>query len=264
MTGQDTFDRFTTPQRVPATDPERALLATARAMSIDSDGERIAAWRFGDTGARVLLVHGWNSRGSHLGGFVAPLVERGHQVIAFDAPAHGDSDGARTSVVHVSRAIHRVREEVGWIDAVIAHSIGSTATLVAFAGGLEVRASVHLATPTSGERRLADAIRAGSLPPAEAEAFRARFEAYIEGPASGIELAHLVSGLRHPGLLFHDPGDRVIPFAESEALHAAWARSTLIATDGGHARILRAPEVIARATTWLDAALRSGTGSRAA
>ncbi|MBZ0232647.1 MAG: alpha/beta hydrolase [Deltaproteobacteria bacterium] len=264
MTGRETFDGFTTPERVAATEPERALLATATPTSIDGDDGRIAAWRFGDQGPRVLLVHGWNSRASHLGGFVAPLRARGYQVIAFDAPAHGDSDGARTSVVHVGRAIRRVAEAVGWIDGVVSHSIGSTATLFALAQGLRVRASVHLAGPTSGERRLYDAINASALMPAEAYTFRKLFEAYIGMPASTVELPYLSSGLRHPGLLIHDPLDRVIPFAESEALHLAWRASTLLVTGGGHARILRAPDVIDRTVRWLDASLRPRTASLAA
>lgn len=264
MSGRTTFLQFTTPVRVAASEPERALLARAETISVGGNGERLAAWRFGDHGPRVLLVHGWNSRASHLGEFVAPLVARGYQVIAFDAPAHGESAGTRTSVVHVSRAIDRVVETVGWLDGVIAHSIGSTAALLSFAHGLRVRASVHLATPTSGERRLSDAITAGELLPGEAYTFRKLFEAFTGVPASSIELPNLVPGLRHPGLLIHDPLDRVIPFAESEALHLAWRPSTLLVTGGGHSRILRAPEVINRTVRWLDASLRPRTSSLAA
>lgn len=264
MTGRETFDRFTIPERVPATDAERELLATAVAVAIDGDDGRLATWRFGGDGPRVLLVHGWNSRASHLAGFVPPLLERGYQVIAFDAPAHGASDGTRTSVVHAGNAILRVAEAVGPIDGVIAHSIGSTAALLAFARGLRTRASVHLATPTSGERRLADAIRAAELLPAAAYTFRELFAAYVGVPVATIELPHLASGLRHPGLLIHDPLDRVIPFEESEALHQRWRASTLLVTGGGHSRILRAPDVLNRTVRWLDASLRPRATSKAA
>ena len=42
-----------------------------------------------------LLVHGWEGRGAQLGSLVGPLVEAGLSVVAFDAPAHGDSPGNR-------------------------------------------------------------------------------------------------------------------------------------------------------------------------
>ena len=264
MTGLDTLRRFTTPMRVIASEEEQALLATGTTLAIDHGGQRLAAWRFGAGGPRVLLVHGWNSRGSHLGGFVAPLVARGHEVILFDGPAHGESEGMRSSVVHQARALRRVADVLGPIDAVIAHSIGSTAALVAFAEGLRVRASVHLAGPTSGEQRLAEAIAAAELLPAEAYSFRRLFAAFIGMPASSVELEAVKHGLRHPGLLIHDPADRVIPFAESEALHWVWRASTLFVVDGvGHARILRAPSVVSRAVDWITAQ-RARTSLRAA
>ena len=40
----------------------------------------------------VYLVHGWGGWRWQLDAFVAPLVEAGFRVVAFDAPSHGDSD----------------------------------------------------------------------------------------------------------------------------------------------------------------------------
>nr|MBA3542137.1 hypothetical protein [Deltaproteobacteria bacterium] len=94
---------FTSPRRHPRPDREKAILATARPFTVDVAlrsprwrGHHIdvAAWRWGH-GPTVLLVHGWEGRGSQLGSFVEPLVAAGLSVVAFDAPAHGDSAGNR-------------------------------------------------------------------------------------------------------------------------------------------------------------------------
>src|SRR3954471_12912224 len=90
---------FTTPRRHARPDRERAVLATARELTIDvtlraprwnGAHTTVAAWKWGQ-GPTVLLVHGWEGRGSQLGSFVEPLVAAGLSVVAFDAPGHGDS-----------------------------------------------------------------------------------------------------------------------------------------------------------------------------
>src|SRR5262249_54885618 len=73
---------FTSPRRHPRPDRERAILAGGRPFSVDVElrsprwrGQRVrvAAWRWGH-GPSVLLVHGWEGRGSQLGAFIEPLV----------------------------------------------------------------------------------------------------------------------------------------------------------------------------------------------
>ena len=83
---------FRTTRRSSPRPGEREVLESAT-------GSRIAGmqvWSWGE-GPIVLLVHGWNGRSTQLGGFVSPLVARGHRVVAFDALGHGDSDGADAS-----------------------------------------------------------------------------------------------------------------------------------------------------------------------
>ena len=59
---------------------EREFLEGAMPTTISG----MKAWSWG-SGPTVLLVHGWNGRGTQLGAFIEPLVARGYQVVAFDA-----------------------------------------------------------------------------------------------------------------------------------------------------------------------------------
>src|SRR5678816_1021873 len=92
---------FTTPRRHARPPRERTVLASAREGIVDVTLRAprwkhlrvpVATWRWG-VGPTVLLVHGWEGRGSQLGAFVEPLVAAGMSVVAFDAPGHGDSPG---------------------------------------------------------------------------------------------------------------------------------------------------------------------------
>ena len=132
---------FTTPRRYTRPSRERAVLASGTHFEVDvllrsprwaGRTTRVATWRWG-TGPTVLLVHGWEGRGSQLGSFVAPLVAAGMSVVAFDAPAHGDSPGHRLYLTDHADAVADMVAAIGPVHAIVAHSFGAAAVLLAHA-----------------------------------------------------------------------------------------------------------------------------------
>src|SRR5262245_23043113 len=88
--------RFTSPRPIPHPGWERELMARGKPLRFPGG---TAATRWGDEKApAILLAHGWLGRGAQLGKLVEPLLEKGFQVIAWDAPAHGDSSGTRANL----------------------------------------------------------------------------------------------------------------------------------------------------------------------
>ncbi len=244
---------FSTPERVPLTAQEQAALAGAAEPPLRHEGLKLARWTLG-TGPRVLLVHGWNSRGAHLLDIAQALVKAGFSATLFDLPAHGDSSGQATSVVHAGRALQAIAADCGPVHGVVGHSMGSAAALLAFADGLQVARSVHLAGPSSLTPMVKWQADLHGLGPADAAAFAGWVERFIGAPLGRVDLDRLHSGLRHPGLILHDLQDRTVPFAAATALHAAWPGSTLVQTANlGHRRLLADAAVIAQTAHFLAA-----------
>lgn len=242
---------FSTPERIAMSADEKAALAHAAEPPLRHEGIKLARWTLG-RGPRVVLVHGWNSRGAHLLGFASALVEAGFSATLFDLPGHGDSGGHASSVVHAGRALRSVLTAVGEVHAVIGHSMGSAAALLAFAHGLKVQRSVHLAGPSSLTPMVKRQAAAHGLSPEDAAAFAGWVEGFIGTRLAYVDLDRLQHGLRHPGLIVHDPEDRTVPFAASRALHEAWPGSRLDHAAGlGHRRLLNDASVIARSVAFV-------------
>jgi pimeloyl-ACP methyl ester carboxylesterase len=229
---------------------EEALLRTARPVKLP---EGLRAWAWG-AGPTVLLVHGWEGRGAQLGAFVQPLVAAGHTVVALDGPAHGESSGEETHPLAFAEALLAVGRHLGPLAGVVAHSFGASSTVIALSRGLDAARVVLVAGPSSLTRVLHRFGAFLSLPDTARDAFIRQVEERVGVPADDIHPALLAPSLRQPALLVHDVEDVVVPFLDSDEMVRAWPGARLLETRGlGHRRILRDPDVVARATEFLCA-----------
>ncbi len=103
--------------------PKNAEQIQFKMHSITVKGHR---WNHPQTN-KVLLLHGFGSAAYKFDGYVTPLIKKGYEVIAFDAPAHGDSGGKTTTAIEYSEMIAKAMELYGPIKGFIAHSFGGIA-----------------------------------------------------------------------------------------------------------------------------------------
>ncbi len=230
-----------------------------RPFTVDADGQEIAGQVWG-AGPAVYLMHGWGGYAGQLAPFVAPLVARGHRVVAFDAPSHGRSGpgayGPRSSSIpEFAAALTAVVAEHGPAHAVVAHSMGGTATAVALCDGLPADRVVLLAPmagPASYARQLADVLGFGE------PTYRrliARVERRVKAPMRHFDVPELGRAVAMPPtLVVHDNDDTFTPVTDGAAIAAAWSMARLHVTSGlGHRRLLRDPDVVAEVVDFVAA-----------
>jgi pimeloyl-ACP methyl ester carboxylesterase len=246
---------FTTPRRHERPERERRVLASARALTFDITLRAprwhgahmpIAGWKWGQ-GPTVLLVHGWEGRGSQLGSFVEPLVAAGLSVVAFDAPGHGDSPEHRLYLTDLADTVADVAAAVGPLHAIIAHSFGAAAVLLAHKRSqLCATRNVMLAPNVlidDAVRRFAHLV---GLDERDRAAFEQRIAEQTGLGIADVALDRLAADREDALLVFHDRDDREVPFAHGERLAATWPGADLVTTAGlGHRRILRDAAVLA-------------------
>jgi pimeloyl-ACP methyl ester carboxylesterase len=220
------------------------------AFEVEAQGHVVRGLVWGD-GPAIYLVHGWGGRGSQFGALVEPLVEAGHRVVMFDAPAHGDSDHGpagprRTNGVEFAKALDAVFCEFGPAEAVVAHSMGTISTYLAMRyGWLGTRCLVFVAPMVEFNGLLDQFQEALGFGPRTRRVLEREVKDFVGVGVSEfdarVQAAH-VEPL--PTLVLTDRGDRQTPYADVVDF-AETIGAPLITTEGlGHRKVLRDPEVV--------------------
>jgi Alpha/beta hydrolase family len=244
--------QFLTPPKKPPSASEQDMLARSTLFSIPFGSIDIRAFAWG-RGEPVLLVHGWGGYGLQLSGFVDPLVSAGYRVIAFDAPAHGDTEGIQTNGIELAHAISAIARHQGPLTGIIAHSLGAASTTLALSEGMQTDKVVYLGAMCWLSNAAKVFSRRSKLSTEVETAFRGLFELQF-----GRDIWHrfAVDRSQHnpasSALLIHDLKDREVSFEESRAIASVWSGARLIETSGlGHQRILRNESVIQQAVDFM-------------
>ena len=200
------------------------------------EGGWVTTWQRSDVAAGappVLLVHGWAGDAQQWRALGDRLAAAGFDPVLVDLPAHGRSDGRRSTLPQWVRALFAVTAAHGPWHAVAAHSLGALAAAHALAQGLPAGRLALVAT---------------SPPPRQF----LRWFAGVLGPGEGLPLQHFEADwlgprLKQPTLLVHDTDDRTAPLAGAQRLGTAIAGARLQTTQGlGHRRILADAMVLDR------------------
>ena len=249
--GKAAYRLFATPRlraRHRVSDP---VLEKARIFEFMYAKQLLKGYEWGAGERTILLVHGWESRGTALRSFVPGLVEKGFRVIAFDGPAHGDSPGHRTNLPHFAGAVQAIMHQVGPVYGVIAHSFGGAATVYAMSSlntDLRLQRLVQVATPSSMIQVMNNAVETLRLPKRVAQRFRGILEQKIGNRSlEDIDTLHAIQNMQvEQVLLVHDREDQVVPFSAAFRIAEEAERVQLLETRGyGHFRLMKNPDLIA-------------------
>lgn len=115
---------------------------------------KLSCYRWGkESDKKVLLVHGWEATSMDFFKMIPVLVESGFEVIAFDGPAHGSSQGERTHLVDFKEVTLQVIEQIGVPYAIIGHSLGGAAVVfMLMEHDVHIEKLVAIAIPTVSKR----------------------------------------------------------------------------------------------------------------
>jgi pimeloyl-ACP methyl ester carboxylesterase len=203
-------------------------------------------------------VHGWEGRGAQLGAFVAPLALRGLRVVTFDAPGHGEAPLRRASVVEHARALLAVVERLGGeVHAVIGHSVGGAAALLATRLGLRAKKLALVAPPISPARFAAGFAKILGIDARVHAGMLLRLERRYGIAVADLDVRRDAAAFTGAILVVHDEDDRIVPWSDGASIASAAKTARLVTTRGlGHGRVLEAPSVVTDVATFVAEGVR--------
>ena len=200
----------------------------------------------------MLLVHGWQRNRAALGAFVEPLVNAHFRVVAFDAPAHGDSAGKRAHPTVYSEKILEVGQSLGSLQGVVAHSMGGGSAVMALSHGLQADKVALLAPAVDWGFQIRHFTKMLGLNERLTERFvqQQQDKVGLGGREANAKL--FAERLDTPARIYHDPEDQRVLIEDSQALLQYWEQAELIrVVNVGHGRILNSETVVEGVTDFL-------------
>ncbi len=257
LAAQIAIKAFATPTRIPRPESEMEVFRLSKKFTLSTG---IAAFEWGDPSAPlVMLVHGWNGRGTQIAAFANLLVEKKFRVVALDGPGHGASPAGpngMTNPAHYAKFINDSQKELApnGAHAIIAHSFGGGCAVLAAQRGLDVKKIILVASPAFYER-VVDFFASSFGLKEKAKAEFIKLIVKIAGiHPTELDIGVIGSKLNKPCLIVHDTGDNAVNYLSATAIHQAWPGSKLLTTEGlGHRRILKDSKVIAEVSDFIEA-----------
>lgn len=111
---------------------EREVFLRGQKIDFNLNGNIIRGYRCNYPRERkVLILHGFSSSCQNFESYVSLFMEKDYEVLAFDAPAHGSSEGSTVNALEYSDMVKKVVELYGPVQNFLAHSFGGLAVSLA-------------------------------------------------------------------------------------------------------------------------------------
>lgn len=192
---------------------------------------------------KAIILHGFESSVINFDRYVKPLIKKGYEVLAFDAPAHGRSTGRTINVVLYKELIQTIIKAYGPVHSFIAHSLGGLALSMALEEMPhdDQTKVVFIAPATETTSAIDSYFQFMQLDAGVRQEFDKVIERLSGQPPAWFSVARAAANIRAQVLWAHDREDNMTPLSDVEKImQAGYPHFRFLITTGlGHRRIYR-------------------------
>jgi len=227
---------FSKPRKGQINDIQTAFLETAINETVIYESFQIRTYRWHGNGQTILLAHGWESNSARWKPLIHHLKNYNYNIVALDAPAHGNSGSPYFNALLYAEFINEVAKKIQ-PTSIIGHSVGGMAA-VFFQNKYQltsIKKMVLLGSPSDFKdvlKRYTDLLGYNSIISKHLNhIIKERFGSEPET----FSTARYAKTLNAQGLIIHDEDDPVIPYSDALLIQSNFKNSALITTKGfGH------------------------------
>ncbi len=237
------FDLFCTPQHRNKKELPR-IFKEAETIRFQWQGYHIQGYRWNKgAGRKAMILHGFESSVVNFDRYVRPLLRKGYEVLAFDAPAHGRSSGKRINVRIYKEFLQHIFKQYGPVQSFMAHSLGGLAVCLALEETPhDANTRVALIAPAT---ETSTAINSYFKFLKLEDSIRGEFEQLIVRiggkPSAWYSISRALPQIKASIFWAHDKDDTMTPLSDVEpVIGQQYPNITFRITEGlGHRRIYR-------------------------
>lgn len=187
--------------------------------------------------------------------YIAALLKKGYEVIAFDAPGHGLSGGKRLFIPEYVEMLSAVEQSYGPFQSWLAHSLGGLALALSLEDMVsDGRSRLVLVAPLPGIAQAFGAWSAELELPGPVVREVEEYSKEISGhPLEWYSLRRVIGSLRADILYVQDEGDAVVPVEEARLIEGDRLPNIrfLFTTGLGHKKVYKDRDVLDRIVDFL-------------
>lgn len=236
LSGRLALKIFSSPKKGRVTTEEAKFLDKAEQLKLSHPEGDVMTYKWANNGKTALLAHGWESNSFRWKGLIEKMLNEGYQVIALDAPAHGQSGGKSFNALIYSDFIKIVMDHFE-PEFLIGHSVGGMASIFYQHKNADHRLEkmVLLGAPsnfTGVFQRYRDLLGYNQI----VEKSMSRIiQKEFGHPPDYFKVANFNGFSQIEGLIIHDKRDLIIPYEDAHDIKAHFPNSSFISTEGyGH------------------------------
>jgi len=235
---------FSTPRKGSILPFQHEFLETSQQQKLVNEEGFTQVYHWKGNGKTILLAHGWESNAWRWKYLIEPLQKLDYNIIAIDAPAHGNSSGEEFTAVKYSRILRSIIE-LYRPEIIVAHSVGAMATSFQESQTPHsfIEKMVLLGSPNTLKAIMKDY--------QQLVGFSDRVYASLDRLLHRIYGFHIkdfntedfVAQIECPVLLIHNKSDAIVPYESMLQIAAQSPHATVYESKtGGHS--LHTPEVV--------------------
>ena len=227
---------FTTPMKGFIKKEQIKFLDSAFQEEFEYDSIPIITYRWPGNNKTVLLAHGWESNSARWEKLVHQLKAKHYNIIALDAPAHGNSGSRRFTAILYSEFINVVTQRFQ-PEIIVGHSVGGMATMFAFEKYKynHVEKLVLLGSPSEFHEILHRYTKMLHINKRVYKSLELLIQERFNKLPAEFSTAKSSSSINVDGLIIHDQTDPIIPYSDALEINKHLKKSKLITTQNlGH------------------------------
>lgn len=236
LAAQKAFNTFCKVRKGKVLPHQASFLDQAKKETEIVAGHQIQSYEWCGTGDTVLLVHGWESNSFRWRNLIQFLRMNDFHIIAFDAPAHGYSNGEYLHVPLYSECLLHMLQKYR-PKHLIGHSVGGMTALYTQYRYPEnsVEKIVTIGAPSEFHEIMEHYRMLLNLGPRVMRGLDQLVMDRFGFRVREFSASAFAKKIDRKGMIFHDKLDSVTPFHASEHIHSQWEGSILVPTEGlGH------------------------------